>query len=714
MAKNISQKQTLDDVDDRIIIKNLRVTTTVGLDQWRREQPQPVVMHVSMRNNVRIAGTEDDLNSTIHYGIASKILKAAVEARTFGSLRELADFVGDTCSHKEIDARFVEMELTKPKSVLRSDAGVSYKAIRTSKSTGSLSSEQEHHPDRVVLRELQVPAIIGVHPFERAEKQRVVMHVSFECNSNDQVRHVENIARTISEHVEQTSFLTIEALVLDVARLLCDKVDVDNVRVTAEKPSAITFADASAVSVERSKAYFALEKALSTPQVVDTTDRICYVSFGSNVGDRFGMIQAALKRLRSKMTVLDVSPMFETRPMYVTDQPVFLNGVCKVKTNLPPIELLNICQSIENELGRVKLVDKGPRCIDLDLVMLEDGTLVDNERLHIPHLLMHERAFVLRPLLCIAPDLVHPRTGVPLVHYLKDCDETGVHAYRPYLKGSEQTDACVIMGILNVTPDSFSDGGECTLDSIVEKAKAMVEKGARILDIGGQSTRPGAQLVPAEAEANRVIPAIQALRSAGITTTISVDTYSSQVAKQAISAGADVINDVTAGQASPDMLSLAADLGVPICLMHNRGNVARMHSHETYDGNVVTSVREELAQAVQRAIDAGIPRYNIILDPGFGFSKDAKQNIELLSHLQDLIRTPGFRDLAWLSAPSRKRFVGVYSGETSNDPKRRTWGTAAAITTSVLQGANIVRVHDVDEMAQVVAFANAVQKSNSH
>lgn len=252
-----------------------------------------------------------------------------------------------------------------------------------------------------------------------------------------------------------------------------------------------------------------------------------------------------------------------------------------------------------------------------------------------------------------------------------------------------------IMGILNVTPDSFSDGGQfTTIASALTQAQHLVAGGVDILDIGGQSTRPGAITISLEEEQQRVIPVIQALRAEGITAPISVDTTRSAVAQAALDAGANWINDISGGTYEPDILRVAADYYAPIVLMHLRGTPQTMQSLTDYD-DVVMEVKTQLAQRVQAAITAGVKDDRIILDPGIGFAKTVEQNLALLRRLPEL-KTLGYPILL---GPSRKSFIGHILQQP--DPQKRVWGTAAACAYGLMQGADILRVHDGLEMVDV-------------
>ena len=254
------------------------------------------------------------------------------------------------------------------------------------------------------------------------------------------------------------------------------------------------------------------------------------------------------------------------------------------------------------------------------------------------------------------------------------------------------------MGILNVTPDSFSDGGlYASVDAASDRAHAMVDEGADVIDVGGESTRPGADDVPADEEIARTAPVIE--RIAGLGVPVSIDTRKAIVAKAAIDAGARVVNDVSGGTFDPAMLPLVADRGVHVVLMHMRGTPKTMDERTTY-GDVVADVRAELASRVREATDAGIDRSKVLIDPGLGFAKTAAQSLELVRRIDEL-RADG---LPLVVGPSRKRFIG-------GEPGERLEGTLAICAWLAAQDADVVRVHDVREVRRVVDTIAAVRDS---
>lgn len=262
-----------------------------------------------------------------------------------------------------------------------------------------------------------------------------------------------------------------------------------------------------------------------------------------------------------------------------------------------------------------------------------------------------------------------------------------------------------LMGILNVTPDSFSDGGEFnSLGNALEHARKMLVQGVDIIDIGGESTRPHAETVGVEAELQRVIPVIRQLRQE-TSIPISIDTTKALVAQEAITAGADIINDISGATFDPKMLATTAQLKVPIILMHIRGTPKTMQGLTEYQ-DVVTEVKEFLEQQVAKAINCGIDSNKIIIDPGIGFAKTASQSLELLQRLAELTKL----QLPILVGVSRKSFMSPILDK--EDAKDRVWGTAAACYGAIARGADILRVHDVAEMYDVCRIADAIERND--
>ena len=273
-----------------------------------------------------------------------------------------------------------------------------------------------------------------------------------------------------------------------------------------------------------------------------------------------------------------------------------------------------------------------------------------------------------------------------------------------HVRGQERTlgERTWIMGVLNVTPDSFSDGGLfLSEDAAHAQGLALFEAGADIVDVGGESTRPGgAQRVSAAEERRRVVPVIERLRAAGAGL-LSIDTSRAEVARAALEAGADLVNDVSGFGFDPQMARSVAAAGVPAVVMHLRGDFASMHAAPSY-ADVMGEIVAELGAAVLRAEEQGVARRQLIADPGLGFAKNAEQSLEALRRLPELqaLGRPV------LVGPSRKSFIGRVLDVA---PDERLMGTAAAVAAAVLAGAHLLRVHDVREMVQVARLCDAIR-----
>ena len=295
------------------------------------------------------------------------------------------------------------------------------------------------------------------------------------------------------------------------------------------------------------------------------------------------------------------------------------------------------------------------------------------------------------------------------VRQVKDCVETVIEAYqrsnftlrlKPGRLNLGQRTA--IMGILNVTPDSFSDGGSfLAKETAVEHALAMCEDGADVLDIGGESTRPGAEAVTADEERRRVIPIIEAL-AGRIEQPISIDTSKAEVARDALAAGARIINDVTGLSGDPEMAGVAAESGAPVVLMHMRGSPRSMQRSPRYR-DVISAIALYLRSRIHDVVAAGVAESQIVVDPGIGFGKTVSHNLEIMRRIHEL-RSLG---RPMLIGASRKSFIGKVLDVPVD---QRLWGTAATVGWAVAQGAHIVRVHDVVEAVRVARMTEAMMR----
>jgi len=260
-----------------------------------------------------------------------------------------------------------------------------------------------------------------------------------------------------------------------------------------------------------------------------------------------------------------------------------------------------------------------------------------------------------------------------------------------------------IMGILNITPDSFSDGGmHFDRSHAVDHALRMIDEGADILDIGGESTRPGSEPVPLDEELRRTLPVIEAL-AGKISVPISIDTYKSPVAIRALEAGASMVNDISGMRFDPEMPKVISRFKVPVVIMHIKGDPKNMQVNPTYEA-LIPEIMDYFRSSIRLAVKSGIPEHMIILDPGIGFGKAFEHNLEIMNNLEQfsLLEKP------LLIGPSRKAFLGKILGGLP--PQERLEGTAASVAISIIKGAHIVRVHDVREMVRVAKVADAIKQ----
>ncbi|MFN2144490.1 MAG: dihydropteroate synthase, partial [Anaerolineales bacterium] len=447
------------------------------------------------------------------------------------------------------------------------------------------------------------------------------------------------------------------------------------------------------------------------------------LAMGTNKGDRQGNLAAAVQALAPQVIVRRISSVYSTPPWGYTDQPDFLNIVLTATTSLAPEELLTYLKDLEQQVGRTASFRWGPREIDIDILDY-GGQEFRSERLVVPHPRMHERAFVLVPLSEIVPDWRHPLTGASVASLLAEMETDEIKIHTRSLKMTRPTGITLkghkfdwgsqtyVMGILNLTPDSFSGDGlghsPDPVEAALEQARRFVEAGAHILDVGGESTRPGSDPVGAAEEIERVIPVVKAL-AAESALPVSIDTYKAEVAAAALDAGADLINDVWGLKADPEMAPLAAARRVPVVMMHNRSTPksaevqARLGGRYTgveYD-DLIGDIKRELLESVAIAREAGVPDEHIILDTGIGFGKTVPQNLELLN------RTDAFLDLGFpiLIGSSRKSFIGY---TLDLPPDQRLEGTAATVAVAITRGADIVRVHDVEFMVRLAKMTDAI------
>ncbi|MBM3137919.1 MAG: dihydropteroate synthase [Chloroflexi bacterium] len=444
-----------------------------------------------------------------------------------------------------------------------------------------------------------------------------------------------------------------------------------------------------------------------------------FLGLGSNLGNRGKNLADAVQRVNQQVEVIKTSSIYETEPWGFKDQPKFFNQVVEGQTALDPAELLTFLKETEVAMGREKTFRMGPRIIDLDILFYDD-LVIESGSLTIPHPALTQRAFVLIPLNEIASDLIHPKLYKPIQELVVEKELESVTLLPEWKVDRKQMpvwgERTYVMGILNLTPDSFSGDGLVAGEDLITRALAQADEflkaGADILDLGAESSRPGSQPVPAETELERLLPVLKTLREKDLPAIISVDTWKSKVAEECLKAGANWINDIWGLKADPQMAAVIADHKAGVVLMHNRsrpasvkdlGNLGKSYEGSDY-ADFMGSIRSELQQSIEIARSAGIQDEKIVLDPGIGFGKSQEQNLGLINHLDELISL-GF---PLLVGPSRKSFIG----QVLDLPvEEREEGTAAAVAVSILRGADIVRVHDIKPMVRVVRMTDAIVRS---
>ncbi|KAI0372437.1 Dihydropteroate synthase [Pilatotrama ljubarskyi] len=592
-------------MSDFIRVKDLALTVSFSDgSRWPASTPhaQPVLITCGIAHDVRRAAANDDLTHSVNYSAVASNIKAVGDAEVFPSLEAFADRICETHARRFPETGALTLEIARTKALLY---GASY-SIEFTKPGPNVDPQQETFH----LRDLACYAILGIHPHERQRKQSVRIDVSLtKKRTRDVTLDYRNLEQRIFDYVADSKYLTVESLASEVAKLTLSSVADESARSTVRisKPSALLTAEASEVEVTRSFADLYVDSTnTSTPTAVSTPatssllpvlstsgtlsasrDRSsdpslphrAAIAIGANVGDRFANIECALRLLEApgadldswsgdpRVVVVDTSFMYETAPMYVAEQPRFINCACMIETDLEPCALLAFLKHIEAAVGRVESFRNGPRAIDLDIVLYDSlvmDTRPDSARstldnlsgeLLIPHPRLGEREFVLRPLTDMIPDYVIPSTGktveatlaalmarpsiapamhkvLPFPRYplpnhegdkpphlsrIRPVPPTATYWTFPvtsHASSSKQPSRkTYIMATLNATPDSFSDGSaHYSLPDALSYANSAVSDGANIIDIGGYSTRPGAAYVSPEEEFSRVVPVVQAIR----------------------------------------------------------------------------------------------------------------------------------------------------------------------------------------------------------
>ena len=433
-----------------------------------------------------------------------------------------------------------------------------------------------------------------------------------------------------------------------------------------------------------------------------------YISGGSNQGNRLEYIRMAAQLLRPAVKILRSSELYLTEPWGYKPQPSFYNIVWEADTDLDPESLLKYFKEIETRIGRVKTLRYGPRVIDLDILLYGDQTY-QSQSLTIPHASMRERRFVLKPLCDLIPMEQDPVTKKTWFELLQECPEDSVEKLdekpdlkRPVISWGLRP---YTMGIVNLTPDSFSgDGlmnGQNLITGALRQCDTFLENGADILDFGAESTRPGFTEIPEQTEISRLIPVLKEVRRRFPDALLSVDSRKAAVIRAALDCGIDWINN-TGGPDDEELDRLCADSGKMTVLMRTQP-IRKTGEEILTPEKVLERVRSQLLDRATRAQKFGIRQSNIILDPGIGFGSSAGCDLEIIRQMRQI----SLLGYPILIGPSRKSFLGRYLQRTADE---RTAGTAAVICYAILNGCDIIRVHDVKFMKDIAVMSDMLRK----
>lgn len=435
---------------------------------------------------------------------------------------------------------------------------------------------------------------------------------------------------------------------------------------------------------------------------------LVYISAGSNQGNRAEYLRMAAQLLRPAVKILRSSELYLTEPWGYKPQPSFYNLVWEADTDLDPESLLKHFKEIEARIGRVKTLRYGPRVIDLD-ILLYDDLVYQSQALTIPHASMRERRFVLKPLCDLIPMEVDPVTQKTWFELLQECPADSVEKLDEKLEIEKPVISWGLrsytMGIVNLTPDSFSgDGlmnGQNLITGALRQCDAFLENGADILDFGAESTRPGFMEVPEEAEISRLKPVLKEVRRRFPNALLSVDSRKAKVIETALDCGIDWINN-TSNTPDPKLDELCAKSGKVTVLMRTQP-IRKTPEEILTPEKVLERVRSQLLDLVSRMQKAGIKQSNIVLDPGIGFGSSASSDFEIVRQLRQI----SLLGYPVLLGPSRKSFIGRYLQRTVDE---RLAGTSAIICYAILNGCDVIRVHDVKFMKDIAVLSDMLRK----
>ncbi|KAJ7757024.1 Dihydropteroate synthase [Mycena metata] len=698
---------------------------------------QPVLISLSIPHDISLTASSDDLSHSINYSLLCLRLRDSLNDKTapLETLEDLSVRIFDILLlQSSSDAPLVSeahLKVTQTRAPLNCKAvGVESKA--TSLPGNSWAADYVKH----FCENLECSTIIGINPCEREELAN--------CSSKHFHRAITPslnfplISIFSPKKIGKSSYQTLEALASYIAEETLNYLWNANpdpflrapfVSVGAAKPSAIVFASSSEIQIRRTYSDYPASFTRQFKSEHAHADRATHsvaLALGSNLGDRLFNIELALRLLEAPPAVLglgedavhvvDTSFMYESTPMYVTDQPSFINCACMIETSLMPLELLKLLKTIEITVGRLPSVRNGPRAVDLDIVFCA-GAVIDTREsprtelddlegeLVIPHPRLAEREFVLKPLNDMIPDFIHPVLHQTVSALLAAVETGSMYKVIPFPQCPLPTNYVFPHTSVDVVPPTLT---HWIYPSIHQPANAR-----RTTSRAPRETRVMATLnttpdsfsdVSPEEEISRVEPAIAAIRAAHPQLPISIDTFRPDVARAALSAGANCINDT--GDAAEgalkwmtEMKKAAREFAVPVVLMHSRGDAGSNKDYSAYGyadpGQTVSEgVRIELGRKVDLIVKGrgGVRRWLVIVDPGVGFSKTLDGNLEVL------------RDAAAITADVSPRNPLAGYPQLIGASRKSFLGSPCAVQ----QGALVVRVHDLHEMIDVVHVANAL------
>lgn len=452
----------------------------------------------------------------------------------------------------------------------------------------------------------------------------------------------------------------------------------------------------------------------------DQSSHTVFLGLGSNVGDRHANLMDAIAGLRRYIRDLKISSIHQTKPEGHLDQDTFLNAVVQGTTAMSPHELLAANQNLEKEIGRIKRFRNGPREIDIDILFYDDlimepvnssnSHVQAQAKLQIPHPRITERIFVLEPLVELAPYYIHPVKNRMTHELLTDLR----------LPSKVRTK---IVGILNLSPESFA-GEFCTdIDATVARAVSMVKEGADIIDIGAQSTRPGSVRLSLDEELRRLQGAISTIKKVLPDMPISIDATRPECVRLALDEGVDMVNDISGGRMNEiesntehivDMVTKhPRGRDIQYILTHSQGSFDELHKKYSYE-NIIKDLKEYFIQVIKELTEKGLSRDQIILDPGIGFSKSGEQNMEILRRLHKLheIGLPLYIGI------SRKKFIGTLikdiNPEAERDPKERDIGTTILHAHCFRSGVAYIRTHNISQAKQCLEIFKTLGSRTRH